>query len=80
MRVARKDTAGDYQKVDDVGFGSATIELNARYNFGKYVHVGLAVGGDFWIGKLAAQRADGSELFHSRLFNANAQLGLGLNF
>lgn len=80
LHLETKDTASAYRKADDVGFGAATIELNARYNFGKYVHVGLAVGGDFWVGKLAAQRADSSELFHSRFFNGNAQLGLGLNF
>lgn len=80
LHLETKDAASDYKKADDIGFGAATIELNARYNFGKYAHVGLAVGGDFWVGKLAAQRADGSELFHARLFNANAQLGLGVNF
>jgi hypothetical protein len=80
MHLDTHDTAGDYQKIQDIGFGAASMELNGRYNFGKYVHLGLLVGGDFWVGKLAAARADGSELFHSRLFNANLQLGLGVNF
>jgi len=30
--------------------------------------------------KLTAERADRTELFHARLFNGNAQLGLGMNF
>jgi hypothetical protein len=30
------------------------------------------------VSKLAAETADGTELFHSRLFNANVQLGIGV--
>lgn len=75
-----KDAASDYTQSKQIGLGAASLELDARYNLGKYVHVGLMAGGEFWVSKLAAERADGSELFHSRLFNANVQLGLGLNF
>jgi len=42
--------------------------------------VSLNVGGEMWLGKLTAEGANGSELFHSRLFNANAQLGVGVHF
>lgn len=80
VHLETKDAASDYEQSKDVGLGAATLELDARYNIGKYFHIGLAVGGDIWVSKLTAERADGSELFHSNLFNANMQLGVGLHF
>lgn len=80
VHLETKNAASDYEQSKDVGLGAATLELDARYNIGKYFHVGLALGGDFWISKLAAERPDGSELFHSNLFNASMQLGVGLHF
>jgi hypothetical protein len=80
MALETKHDTSDYEQTKLVGLGTASIELDARYNFGKHFHVGLMTGGEFWVSKLTAERADGSELFHSRLFNANVQLGLGLSF
>jgi hypothetical protein len=80
MDLETKQAAGDYKQSKVVGLGAASLELDARYNIGKRVHVGLTAGDEMWLAKLTAERADGSELFHSRLFNANLQLGLGLNF
>lgn len=80
VHLETKDASSDYEQSKDVGLGAATLELDARYNIGKYFHLGLTVGGDFWISKVTAERADGSELFQSNLFNANMQLGLGLHF
>jgi hypothetical protein len=80
MHLETKDLASDYQQSKDIGLGAASLDLDARYNIGKYLHVGLAAGGEVWISKLSAERADGSELFHSRLFNVNVQLGLGVHF
>jgi hypothetical protein len=80
VHLKTNDRASDYQQSKDIGLGAATLELDTRYNIGKLFHIGLAAGGDFWISKLTAERADGSELFQSRLFNANLQLGLGLHF
>lgn len=80
VHLETRDAASDYQQSKDIGLGAATVELDTRYNIGKLFHVGLTVGGDFWVSKLTAERADGSELFHSNLFNANLQLGVGLHF
>lgn len=80
INLETKDASSDYRQSKDVGLGAATLELDMRYHLGEYFHVGLAVGGEFWISELTAERADGSALFHSRLFNANAQLGVGLHF
>ena len=80
MNVEARDAASDYRSSENVGFGAASLELDARYNIGKYFHVGLTVAGEAWLGELSAQRSDGSELFRSRLFNGSALLGLGLHF
>jgi hypothetical protein len=80
MHLETKEAGSSYLQKKDVGLGTASLELNTRYNFGKYLHAGLMAGGEFWVSKLSAERSDGSELFHSRLFNVNVQLGLGIHF
>ncbi len=80
VHLETRDRASDYHQSKDIGIGAAAIELNGRYNIGKYFHVSAVAGGEFWVGKLSAERPDGSELFHSRLFNANLQLGVGVHF
>jgi hypothetical protein len=80
MQLETQEEGGSYRQSKGVGLGTASIELDGRYNLGKYFHVSLALGGEFWLSELTAERADGSELFHSRLFNGNAQLGVGLHF
>jgi hypothetical protein len=80
VHLETEDRTSDYRQSKDIGIGAASIELNCSYNIGKYFHVNAVAGGEFWVGKLAAERADGSELFHSRLFNANLQLGVGVHF
>jgi len=80
MHLETKEAASSYTQSKSIGMGAASIELDARYNIGQYFHVNLMAGGEAWVGKLSAERADGSELFHSRLLNANVQLGLGLHF
>jgi len=74
------EAASGYKQVKDVGLGLAGLELNTRYNIGKYFHLNLAAGGDIWLSKLAAERPDGSELFPSRIFNVNFQFGAGAQF
>lgn len=80
MHLETKEASSNYVQSKVIGLGAASLDLDARYNIGKYFHVGLMAGGEAWVGKLSAERADGSELFHSRLFNANVQLGLGFHF
>lgn len=74
-----KSASNDYQQSKDFGFGGAGLELNLRYNIGRHFHLNLAGGADIWASKLTAEKADGSELFHSRLFNGNVQLGIGIH-
>ena len=80
MTLDTQSADGTYRDSRNTGFGAASLELNARYNIGKYFHVGLTAGGEAWLGELKAERADGSELFHSKLFNGSALLGVGLHF
>ncbi len=80
MHLETRALEGDYQKAKDIGLGTASLELNSRYNIGQHFHVALALAGEFWVSELTAERADGSQLFHSNLFNANAQLGFGVHF
>lgn len=80
MHLETRELGGEYRQTKDIGLGTASLELNSRYNIGKLFHVALALGGEFWISELSAERADGSQLFHSNLFNGNAQLGVGLHF
>jgi len=80
MQLETRDALSDYRQRKSVGLGAATFGLDARYNVSKYLHVGLALDGGLWISKLSAERADGTELFHSRLFNGSAQLGVGVHF
>jgi len=75
-----KEEASSYHQEKVVGLGAASLLFDTRYNFSQYVHAAAIVGGDVWVSKLSAERADGSELFHSRLFNASVQLGLGAHF
>jgi len=80
MHQETREVAGPHRQSKDIGLGAASLELDGRYNLGEHLHVSLNVGGEMWLGKLTAEGANGSELFHSRLFNANAQLGVGVHF
>jgi hypothetical protein len=80
MHLETRALEGDYLKTKDIGLGTASLELNTRYNIGEHFHVTLALAGELWVSELTAERADGSQLFHSNLFNANAQLGFGVHF
>jgi hypothetical protein len=75
-----KDGMGRVTQTKEVGLGTATLELDAKYNIGSHFHVGLTLGAEAWISKLSAERPDGSQLFRSRIFNGNAQLGAGVHF
>jgi hypothetical protein len=43
-------------------------------------HAGLRLGGRMQAGNVAAERADGSQLFESPLFGVSATAGLGMHF
>lgn len=80
MHLETRDEADGYRRVKDIGLGTASLDLRGRYHLGRFAHVGLSAGGEFWVSRLTAERRDGTELFRSRLFNANLQLGVGFDF
>jgi hypothetical protein len=63
-----------------MGIGTASLEGHLQYSLGSALYLDLNLGGEMWVGKVSAERPDGSQLFHSSLFNAYALAGLGLRF
>jgi hypothetical protein len=80
VNLETKHSGSDYHQDKKIGMGAASLELDARYNLGQYFHLSAHASGEVWLGTLSAERVDGSKLFESRLFNASAQLGLGVHF
>jgi hypothetical protein len=80
MSLETTDGSGVRTQNESTGIGTASVELNTQYNLGSLLHLDLQLGGEMWLTKLTAERPDGSQLFHSSLFNAYALVGLGLNF
>jgi len=80
MSLETKDASGSRTQQKDVGIGTASIELDTQYNLGSLFRLQLQLGGEMWATKLSAERPDGSQLFHSSVFNAYAMAGLGLKF
>lgn len=80
ISLETKESGSDYHQDKVVGMGAASLELDTRYNIGQHFHLSANISGDIWPGTFSAERADGSKLFESRLFNASAQLGIGVHF
>ena len=80
MALETKDAAGVKTQTKTVGVGTAGVELVSQYNLGSLLSVDLRAGGEMWLSKLTAERPDGSQLFHSSMFNAYVLAGLGLHF
>jgi hypothetical protein len=59
---------------------TASAELDAQYNVSRRVHLELRAGGEMWLGRISAERPDGSRLFQSPLFNGYLSVGIGLHF
>jgi hypothetical protein len=78
--VETRDAAGKQTQTRTVGIGTASLEAHTQYSLGSALYVDLNLGGEYWMGKLSAERPDGSQLFHSSMFNAYALAGLGLRF
>jgi hypothetical protein len=80
MALETKDAAEVKTQTKTVGVGTAGVELVSQYNLGSLLSVDLRAGGEMWLSKLTAERPDGSQLFHSAMFNAYVLAGLGLHF
>jgi len=80
MGVETRDTAGRKTQFKTTGIGTASFEAHTQYSLGSTLYLDLNLGGEMWMSKVSAERPDGSQLFHSSLFNAYALAGLGLRF
>jgi hypothetical protein len=80
MRFESKSAAGSQTQEKSPGFGTTALEVESDYNLGGTFHLNLKVGVDFLLNKLAAERLDGSEIFHSWQAAPYALAGLGLHF
>lgn len=80
MGLETRDTFGEKTQSKTLGLGTASVDLNSQYNLGKVLHLDLNLGGEMWLSKISAERPDGSQIFHSSLFNAYLLAGVGLHF
>jgi hypothetical protein len=72
MILKTKGLDGVATQTKNIGFGE--VLLSAGF------HVGLRLGGGFTVGQITAERADGSRIFASSAWSAQAMLGLGFRF
>lgn len=79
-QVTTKDPNGHTTKDETLGLGTVAVELDARYNMGRFFHVGLTAGGEVWAGQIKAHAGDGSQIFHTNLLGAYAVAGIGVHF
>ena len=80
MGLETRDAARNKTQSKTVGIGTASLEAHTQYSLGSTLYLDLNLGGEMWLSKVSAERPDGSQLFHSSLFNAYALAGLGLRF
>jgi hypothetical protein len=62
------------------GFGEVTFSAEAQLHLGGGFHLALRLGGGLTIGDITAERADGSRIFRSSLWNGSVLLGAGVRF
>jgi hypothetical protein len=73
-------SAGVAAQTKEMGFGTAGLAIDASYNIGSHFFLGLNAGGRMQLGRVTAERTDGSQIFESSLFGGYAQAGVGLHF
>ncbi len=79
-KVTTKDPSGHVTKDELLGLGSAGLELDTRYNFGRHFQVGLTAGGEAWLSPIKAAQTGGAEIFHTNPLGAYAIAGIGAHF
>ncbi len=80
MMLKTKGLDGVAIQTKSMGFGEVLLSGELQYYLGAGVHVGLRLGGGFTVGQITAERADGSRIFASSAWSAQATLGLGFRF
>lgn len=71
------DGAGNVIQKKYTGFGTTDLAVNLVYNLGRHFQIGAEVGGALTTNPVAAERADGSQLFHTSLVSGYGTIGLG---
>jgi hypothetical protein len=61
-------------------FQTAGVSFDGEYRLGSLFHLALKLGIDASLQQLSAQRADGSEIFHSSTLLGYGMLGFGIHF
>ena len=79
MNLTTKDDRG-YKDSKNTGFGTAGLLLDAQYNLGALLHLGIRGGAQIQLGGVSADRPDGSELFKAPMLGGFAVAGFGLHF
>jgi hypothetical protein len=80
MSIRTRNAEGVTTQSKTMGIASANLDLQTQYNFSSLFHVALTIGGELWVSNITAERPDGSEIFHSSLFNGYAMAGVGIHF
>ncbi|MEO7032533.1 MAG: hypothetical protein ABI548_01775 [Polyangiaceae bacterium] len=80
IQVKAQDAPGGQTRSKATGFGTAGVGFEARYNLGSVFDASLKLGADGSINAIGAQRADGTEIFHSSSLLGYGMLGIGMHF
>lgn len=64
----------------NVGFGMINVSADLQYNLSSHVLLSARLGGNFSIGDITAERADGSRIFKSSPWSGFATLGVGFRY
>jgi hypothetical protein len=80
MNLVTKAADGSQIQSKTVGYGTVMFGGEIQYNLGSSFLVGAKVGGGLNVGSVAAERADGSQIFGSSVWSAYGLLSVGLHF
>jgi hypothetical protein len=80
MHIRTKNAEGAEIQNKTSGLGFAGLGIEAQYNLGSLLHIGLKLGGDVMVDSFSAERPDGSRIFESGRFTGYGTLGLGIHF
>ena len=80
MQLKSRDALGNLIRTQSPAFQTVGLGVEAEYNLGSLLHVGLKLGVDVPIQPLSAERPNGSRIFQSSTFPSYGMLGAGLHF
>jgi len=80
LKFETKRRDGEMMRSQNIGFGQVSAVVDLSYNLFRGFSLGARLGGSFTMGDIAAERADGSRIFSSSPWSANAFLGATFRF